>query len=71
MYQHVQVVTSKFLRSIHYGLYFYLQLSADDMLIARMYASLTPEDKKSFLESFIEDGHNKANRSLSDKTKAS
>ncbi|WP_336844917.1 helix-turn-helix transcriptional regulator [Providencia rettgeri] len=46
-------------------------LSADDMLIARMYASLTPEDKKSFLESFIEDGHNKANRSLSDKTKAS
>ncbi|PYZ58634.1 MULTISPECIES: helix-turn-helix transcriptional regulator [Providencia] len=46
-------------------------LTADELLIARMYASLTPEDKKSFLESFIEEGHNKASRSLSDKTKAS
>ncbi|EOF5041020.1 TPA: helix-turn-helix domain-containing protein [Providencia alcalifaciens] len=46
-------------------------LSADDMLIARMYSSLTPEDKKSFLESFIEDEQNKANRDMSDKTKAS
>lgn len=46
-------------------------LSADDMLIARMYASLTAEDKKSFLESFVEDERNKANRNMSDKTKAS
>lgn len=46
-------------------------LSADDMLIARMYASLAPEDKKSFLESFIDEGNNQANRSMSDKTKAS
>lgn len=46
-------------------------LSADDMLIARMYASLAPEDKKSFLESFFEDERSKANRDMSDKTKAS
>lgn len=46
-------------------------LSAEDMLIARMYASLTPEDKKSFLASFIEEGKNQADRSMSGKTKAS
>lgn len=46
-------------------------LSAEGMLIARMYASLTPENKKSFLESFTEEGNNQADRSMSGKTKAS
>lgn len=46
-------------------------LSAEETLIARMYSSLTNEDKKSFLESINKEEHNQANRSLSDKTKAS
>lgn len=46
-------------------------LSAEDMLIARMYASLTPEDKKSFLESVNKDERSNTNRNMSDKTKAS
>lgn len=46
-------------------------LSADDQLIARMYSTLTPEQRKSFLDAFTNDEHNQANRSMSDKTKAS
>lgn len=46
-------------------------LSADDLLVARMYSTLTPEQRKSFLESFITDERNQANRDISDKTKAS
>lgn len=46
-------------------------LSPDDLLIARMYSSLEPEQRKSFLESIIRGEHKKTDRSLSSKTKAS
>lgn len=48
-----------------------LNLSADEILVGRVYASLTPEERKSFLVSLIDEEQKEANRRLGDKSKAS
>lgn len=46
-------------------------LSADEALVGRMYASLTPDERKSFLVSLIDEEQKETNRRVGDKSKAS